>query len=167
MAYLSFGKFRPEKAPTEIETRLTDIDIALANIDHANLTETGAESLYSNADACGPVDGVELYKWFPAILCWLKNLLPPRISAGSCGGKTIGKNDTAVESQSFASIQEKEGRYDFLTGGTLLLSAPHTILSPSETMSLEVRYTKNGKTLDLTTEETVRLEVLKIVDRTT
>ncbi len=34
---------------------------------------------------CGPPEGVPIWEWLPAIFCWLGTILPPTISAGSCG----------------------------------------------------------------------------------
>ena len=44
---------------------------------------------------------------------------------------------------------------------------PRSTFSFSDTIQLGVQYKKNEKLLDLTAEETVRLEVTKIVDRET
>lgn len=41
---------------------------------------------------CGPPEGVNIFKWPAAILCWIKAQLPPKISAGKCGPNTIGDN---------------------------------------------------------------------------
>jgi len=35
---------------------------------------------------CAPPDGVNIFQWIPAVICWLKNMLPPtiKITDGSC-----------------------------------------------------------------------------------
>ena len=40
---------------------------------------------YKSASECGPPEGVDLFQWPQAIMCWVQNLSLPRISAGSCG----------------------------------------------------------------------------------
>lgn len=37
-----------------------------------------------NVFKCGPPDGVLITEWIPAIQCWIKNTLPPRIEGGVC-----------------------------------------------------------------------------------
>ncbi len=49
----------------------------------AALAGSGMSAIVAEAtkDACGSFeDGVPLPQWFPAIMCWLRNLLPPKIN---------------------------------------------------------------------------------------
>ncbi|NDK10028.1 VCBS repeat-containing protein [Candidatus Gracilibacteria bacterium] len=40
---------------------------------------------------CSPPDGVPIWEWIPAVICWLKDMLPPtiEIGQGSCGYDTL------------------------------------------------------------------------------
>lgn len=58
------------RAKTELGTRFA-------------LSQSGMPAMVENAtkDACGSFEeGVPLPQWFPAIMCWLRNLLPPKIN---------------------------------------------------------------------------------------
>lgn len=50
----------------------------------------GPESDYQSSAQCGPVEGVDIFQWPSAIMCWISTVMPPKISGGSCGGSTIG-----------------------------------------------------------------------------
>lgn len=41
---------------------------------------------WSGGDKCAPPEGVPIWEWLPAVMCWLKDMLPPKISfnEGSC-----------------------------------------------------------------------------------
>jgi len=32
---------------------------------------------------CAPPDGVNIFQWIPAVICWLKNMLPTEIKIGT------------------------------------------------------------------------------------
>lgn len=44
---------------------------------------------------CAPPDGVPIWEWIPAIVCWLQDLLPPTIgiSEGSCGPSLLSEEE--------------------------------------------------------------------------
>ena len=44
---------------------------------------------------CAPPDGVNIFQWIPAVVCWLKNMLPPtiKISDGSCGSSLLSDEE--------------------------------------------------------------------------
>ena len=44
---------------------------------------------------CGPPDGVPIWEWIPAIICWLQDMLPPKIgiSEGSCGPSLLSEEE--------------------------------------------------------------------------
>ena len=74
-------------------------DTGINAIDAANVTEdTYNDNGNKTDDQCGSPDGVNIFfEWFPAIICWIQTLLPPKILAGSCTPSTIGQdsnNDT-------------------------------------------------------------------------
>jgi len=70
-----------------------------ANILSANLSLQGflmASSVATpltpdGAFECGPPDGVNIFQWIPAVICWLKNMLPPKIKIGEgdCSDETL------------------------------------------------------------------------------
>lgn len=44
---------------------------------------------------CAPPDGVPIWEWLPAIICWLGNMLPPTIgiSDGDCGTHILSEEE--------------------------------------------------------------------------
>ncbi len=63
--------------------------------DGTNISQVSKETQFK----CGPPEGVPIWEWLPAIFCWLGTILPPTISAGSCGGSSL----TQTSSTTFAS----------------------------------------------------------------
>lgn len=57
---------------------------------HKATQNTGRGQNLNMEDSCGGWDGVEIFKWFSAIQCWLKNLLPPKLQMEGDGeGDTV------------------------------------------------------------------------------
>ncbi|MDA7494827.1 hypothetical protein N8455_00635, partial [Candidatus Gracilibacteria bacterium] len=53
-----------------------------------NISSADGSSDFSGPfGSCAPPEGVEIFKWMPAITCWMSDLLPPTISVseGGCG----------------------------------------------------------------------------------
>ena len=44
---------------------------------------------------CAPPEGVPIWKWIPAVICWMKDILPPKIKIGKtkCSTKTLFEDD--------------------------------------------------------------------------
>ena len=42
---------------------------------------------------CAPPDGVPIWQWIPAVVCWLKDMLPPKIkiSNNTCGASLLSQ----------------------------------------------------------------------------
>lgn len=38
--------------------------------------------VWKNTFECAPPDGVNIFQWIPAVVCWLKEMLPPKIKIG-------------------------------------------------------------------------------------
>ena len=77
---------------------------------------------------CAPPEGVNIFQWIPAIICWLKEMLPPKIkiSAGQCGPTPLSDEQLA-EIQSCSVDRNNNGILDCyeekLSSGSLLLSS--------------------------------------------
>lgn len=129
----------------------------MARLRAANMSEPGSETdPNAESNACGSPDGVELQRWFPAIVCWMKNLLPPRITAGSCTTNTIGMNNSLttlglgnpVAPGHEENISgEKMGEY--LAGSKLILHLPRTSLYTNDSIAVESYLVKNGSPVAL------------------
>lgn len=46
---------------------------------------------------CAPPDGVNIFQWIPAVICWLKEMLPPtiKITEGNCGEALFTEEEQA------------------------------------------------------------------------
>jgi hypothetical protein len=91
IAYLGMAPLLPlgKDSTTTLEN---DYDTSLAALRALNMSEgedTTTQDPYKATANCGPPDGVMIFQWPAAIICWLTSLMPPRIMAGSCGGSTI------------------------------------------------------------------------------
>lgn len=57
----------------------------------------GVSKSLSNEDdmKCGPPDGVPLWEWIPAVVCRLKDMLPPKIkiSDGQCSDTLLSEEE--------------------------------------------------------------------------
>jgi hypothetical protein len=51
------------------------------NISDTTLQATqNPETRQNRSDKCGPPEGVDLFKWPQALMCWISSLTPPRIT---------------------------------------------------------------------------------------
>ncbi|MBW7954446.1 VCBS repeat-containing protein [Candidatus Gracilibacteria bacterium] len=50
---------------------------------------------------CAPPEGVPIWQWIPAVMCWLKDMLPPKIkiSEGNCGVSSMDFYKEMLESE--------------------------------------------------------------------
>ncbi len=143
-----------------------------AKIDAANITEDSDSYSNNNTDKCGSPDGVNIFfEWFPAILCWIQSLLPPKIIAGSCSASTIGQSSNSSASfdstrlvslptdasitwwdASEHSAQTIEILLDFFSWGHLVAQPENTTASISNGMKVVSYYERgNGDIANLNT----------------
>ena len=95
IAYLGLKSLAPLGAESSESTQTIEnnYSTSIAALSALNMDEDGIAapgSDYQSTAQCGPPDGVMIFQWPSAIICWLGSILPPKISNGSCGGSTIG-----------------------------------------------------------------------------
>ena len=99
----------PRKIGLDFSQSMTDNSIVAAydtgvrEIEAANISEDIKQSGgmdTSPESECGPPDGVPLWEWPRAIICWINKQLPPKILAGSCGPTTIGLSSDRLPTKS-------------------------------------------------------------------
>jgi hypothetical protein len=95
--------------PKEISDIQTDASSLTQLLDGANISSFQENS----ADfKCGPPEGVPIWQWLPAVFCWLGNILPPTINAGSCGPSLSAKKQQ--DRNFFAAIDaNRDGKPDW------------------------------------------------------
>ena len=107
-------------------------DILSANLNLQSMLLTGniPEAEYEDTFKCGPPDGVPIWQWIPAVICWLKDMLPPKIKIGqgSCGYDTLFLDEEEREDLlACEGDVNKNGINDclegFLAGGSLSLES--------------------------------------------
>lgn len=130
---------------------------------------------------CGPPEGVPIYEWMPAIFCWLGDMLPPTIGAGSCTDTTIGENGGDMPSEDHFSeldsnrnnipdINEDANKNGIVDGneiiatGQLVLNDPEDhIYGYNENILLEARLMKDGRVITVDNFNKVSFGIKKII----
>ncbi|PID86452.1 hypothetical protein CSB08_00530 [Candidatus Gracilibacteria bacterium] len=78
---------------------------------HTNNSLDGGSNKSENFN-CSPPEGVPIYEWFPAVVCRLGDLLPPKISisSGACGAKTLGLDSEygGIKDSFYTEKEQKE-----------------------------------------------------------
>lgn len=155
--------------PKEISDIMDQVNNYHGLIDGTNISNVPAEPEFK----CGPPEGVPIWQWLPAIFCWLGTILPPTISGGSCGVKTIGDttgaNSTPSNFTSPANTldQNKNGVLDGyeLIGspsGELQIQNPEKVFGYNETVPLQALLTQAGKIIDIDDFNTVSFDIKKL-----
>ncbi len=106
-------------------------DIIAANLNlHTTLTAANIQGPENTEPTfeCAPPDGVNIFQWIPAVICWLKNMLPPKIKIGTtnCGAELFTQ-EQKEEIQACSKDENSNGINDCLEqkliGGSILLSS--------------------------------------------
>lgn len=92
IAYLGLSDFVPKSDENneEINTLQSQYHEGMATLRGINLLDERDAPREPRETQCGPPEGVNIFKWPAAIVCWIKAQLPPKVSAGKCGPNTIG-----------------------------------------------------------------------------
>lgn len=64
-------------------------NIARQKIHAINITDQEEKDTGKPTNECGPPDGVIIWKWPAAIMCWIRNMFPIKVISGKCSAKTI------------------------------------------------------------------------------
>lgn len=134
---------------------------ALANTDASHTANTSVNA--DNADQCGPPDGVALTKWPSAVQCWIKNQLPPKILAGSCGPNTIGKHKHQLPTLNISHASESEQESIIRSENTKVLPQfARKHLGYRETGNVSVSLQNDKNTIAFDSKVTARVKVLSL-----
>lgn len=73
-------------------------------------------SSWESPFACAPPDGVNIFEWIPAVICWLTDQLPPtiKISEGNCWWENFLTDDQREEIRACDIDENKNGLSDCL-----------------------------------------------------
>lgn len=93
--------------PKGISDIQADYGSLMNKLDAANIVQHHPED---SQFKCGPPEGVVIWKWLPAVFCWLGTILPPTISAGSCGPKLGSDTDKGQDRDYFTSKPGTDGK---------------------------------------------------------
>ena len=151
-------------------------DIVSANMElDASLLGDSVAS-WNNSDdpvfVCAPPGWVELQDWFPAVQCWLENMLPATIglSEGQCAGRTLFLSDEEKqEYEACSGDGNKNGVDDCiennLKDSVLELSAENSKYYFGKNGTLNARVKdKDWKNLTFLNSTKIRFELVRVVD---
>ena len=140
-------------------------DQGLSSIVGLNFTEANTTGIPQNPNAqtqCGPPEGVSIFKWPSAIMCWIKAQLPPKISAGKCGGNTIGYNPSASKPRNDASYSDTlTGQLAALEGARVIPHLDRVYLTPGESLTIHADLQNDAHILTPPVGTTARFVVKK------
>jgi uncharacterized repeat protein (TIGR01451 family) len=119
---------------------------------------------------CAPPDGVNIFQWMPAVICWLTEMLPPtiKISSGSCW-EDIDLSDDEIEEIEACSIDEnKNGVSDCieerLVGGSIkLLSDAGKYFYNSSGVFISEIFTNNNELASFDSSSYISHNLSKVV----
>lgn len=96
-------------------------------------------------------------------MCWVSSLLPVRISAGSCGGNSIGLSGPSVSTSPPLTItRDSQKLRDYYNGGTLVYRVPKTSLGAYEGLEIAYALDRDGATVVTPTNSRVKLDIISI-----
>lgn len=126
---------------------------------------------------CGPPEGVPIWQWLPAVFCWIGTVLPPTISAGSCGPSPLGNR--GQDRDFFTSVDaNKDGipdwqmdtnkngildGYEWIKDGNIELSADHKRLAYNTSTPIRATFRKDGKILAQDSFNEVAFDIKRVV----
>lgn len=163
--YLKMDPEAKNPPPKEVSDILDRANNYHGLIDGTNISSTDKSS---GEFKCGPPEGVPIWEWLPAIFCWLGTILPPTISAGSCGGSTTATtedNRNTFATQANSLDANKNGildGYELIGSGELKFRAPEKIFGYGETVPLVAELTKDGKIIDIDSFNVVAFSIKKL-----
>jgi len=172
-----YVKVDPEskgRLPTEITDIQQKYQSLFNTLDAANIGKYNPED---SKFKCGPPEGVPIWKWLPAVFCWIGTILPPTVSAGSCGPalSTNKENDKnyfmsistgADGTADWKADRNKNGildGYEWIGTGELKLSTPLKHIGYRTGAPLTATLTKDSKLLAHDSFNKVFFDVKKVV----
>ncbi len=156
-----------------------------AEIDGLNTAQEDAEDASSispaPSDACWPPEWVSIFQWPAAIQCWIKSLVPLRITWNACTANSIGLDSgifaASENNQSLWGIRQLpvigispqdswtlSGMTNFYSWSKLTYHLSHNRVLPSENLQTHFFLTKNNARLAVTPWSKLQMNIEKIVD---
>lgn len=157
IAYLGLSPFVPwgeeqtDDNALDAEYRYRLGELRWVNFSEVNNPELSDPEKRESAQ-CGPPEWVPLFQWLPAIMCWIKTLLPVKISPGACGSSSIGIDDMShaitvappvAISRSGALLREYYGQ------GRLVYQIERTTMMPDDTLPVNYILIRDGAKVDI------------------
>jgi hypothetical protein len=168
IAYLGLAPFVPgwEKNPNSEEFQA--YQYRLGELQGLNFTEHDPaldDPASRDTALCGPPDWVPLFQWPSAMMCWVKTLLPVRISAGSCGGNTIWLSNLPHPLAVIPSaiIRDSTKLREYYSEWNLVYTLARTSLTRESTLPISYRLDRDGSTVIPSLASEFRLEIVSIV----
>jgi hypothetical protein len=167
IAYLGLASFLPKGESDEEDPAIQDYQYRLWEIQGLNFAEydDGLDDPERRATAqCGPPEWVNLFKWPAAIACWAKTLFPIRITAGSCGGNTIGTKDSSISSVvPPADITRNSAALrNYYSEWRLVYTIDRSAIAPGETVGMKYYLDRAGSLVTLPPSATVTLDITSL-----
>ncbi len=157
IAYLGLTSLTPSSTEDsqwgykwEYNSIANDYATQIATIQALNISDpydASDNNASKEADKCWPPEGVDLYKWPQAIMCWIKAQFPPKIMAWSCWDSTLGLSSSSHDSSSLrsptATMYGNESLMrDFYAWGELFYTTSRTNMGLNDTTEVQVWYAK-------------------------
>jgi len=109
-------KFDPEEKNANPYAGIVSQNITLNSyLSNGNIHPVGKDA--DTTFKCAPPGGVPIWEWVPAVVCRLKDMLPPKVSIsdGSCGSNLLSREDQEEIQQCQGDVN-KNGISDCLEG---------------------------------------------------
>ncbi len=168
IAYLGLSPFATDAlggADGAQKKELQDYQLSLSELEGINLSEedakTSPEGGKQSAE-CGPPDGVPLFQWPSAIMCWMKTLMPPKIMGGSCGGNTIGSSTISRSSVTPPAVLSGALR-EYYDAAKLVYTTPRSNIARNESTEITFDFiTKDNAHIELSPGSMVSLDIVSL-----
>jgi hypothetical protein len=170
IAYLGLTPFIPSSEDNaDIKSTKNEYDTRLAEIQAFNFSDpydSAIQNGSSNAK-CWPIDGVDLFQWPGALMCWLNSLKSLNLfKPGSCGPASIGFDTTSTLPISSPSISSNSWEItSFYSSWSLVWNFPRITLAKNDTIEGSFSYVKDGNVLTLPSGTTIEVKLISWITR--
>ena len=169
IAYLGLKSLTPLGTSSDETSAIENsYNTSLAAFEAVNMGEDGVaspESDYKASAQCGPPDGVMIFQWPSAIMCWVSSLLPPKISNGSCGGSTIGSKFASRPSIAVIPLVRNDPikLKPYYDSAKLVYSISKTVMQPNESQVVRFDFiTPSNEHIELPSASNLHLDIISL-----
>ncbi len=137
IAYLGLTPFTPDAVDgvAGFSAGQQAYNIARQKIHAINITDQEEKDTGKPTNECGPPDGVIIWKWPAAIMCWIRNMFPIKVISGKCSAKTIWADKFGKEPNNITGLSPEEQRQE-IQSATLVSHLPREVLSYQDSLSI-------------------------------